>query len=135
MKASETLLLIEDDASLRTLLQEELALDGYRMLVAANSAEGAAMALVEAPDLVISDLRLPDGDGLDVLRKLQAEGQVVPFVIITAFGTGYRIGEGQAPRDVGLVRWRLNTGTVNTDTMIRDAAFDSDLRNIFDPSL
>ncbi len=87
MKASETLLLIEDDASLRTLLQEELALDGYRMLVAANSAEGAAMALVEAPDLVISDLRLPDGDGLDVLRKLQAEGQVVPFVIITAFGT------------------------------------------------
>ncbi|UZD64841.1 sigma-54-dependent transcriptional regulator [Marinobacter sp. AN1] len=87
MKASETLLLIEDDASLRTLLQEELALDGYRMLVAANSAEGAAMALVEAPDLVISDLRLPDGDGLDVLRKLQAEGRVVPFVIITAFGT------------------------------------------------
>jgi hypothetical protein len=55
--------------------------------------------------------------------------------IITAFGTGYRIGEWQAPRDVGLVRWRLNTGTVNTDTTIRDAAFDSDLRNIFDPSL
>ncbi|MGM0570191.1 sigma-54-dependent transcriptional regulator [Marinobacter sp.] len=85
--ASETLLLIEDDASLRTLLQEELALDGYRMLAAANCAEGAAMALAESPDLIISDLRLPDGDGLDVLRKLQAEGRVVPFIIITAFGT------------------------------------------------
>ena len=55
--------------------------------------------------------------------------------IITVFGTGYRIrSDVQAPRDVGLVRWRLNTGPVNSDTTIRDAAFDSDLRNIFDPS-
>ena len=56
--------------------------------------------------------------------------------IITAFGTGYRIrSDVQAPRDIGLVQWRRNTGPVNTDTTIRDAAFDSDLRNIFDPSL
>ena len=55
--------------------------------------------------------------------------------IITAFGTGYRIKtDEQAPRDVGLVRWRLNTGPVNTDTTIRDAAFNSELRNLFDPS-
>ena len=54
--------------------------------------------------------------------------------IITAFGTGYRIRtDEQAPRDVGLVRWRLNTGPVNSDTTIRDAAIDSDLRNVFDP--
>ena len=56
--------------------------------------------------------------------------------IITVFGTGYRIrSDVQAPRDVGLVRWNLNTKPVNTDTTIRDAAFDSDLRNVFDPSL
>jgi hypothetical protein len=56
--------------------------------------------------------------------------------IITVFGIGYRIHtDEQAPRVVGLVCWRLNTGPVNTDTTIRDAAFDSDLRNIFDPSL
>jgi len=54
--------------------------------------------------------------------------------IITVFGTGYRIHEGQAPRDVGLVRWGLNTESVNSDKTIRAAAFDSDLRNIFDPS-
>ncbi|WP_265013644.1 sigma-54-dependent transcriptional regulator [Marinobacter zhanjiangensis] len=87
VKLSETLLLIEDDVSLRTLLQEELELDGYQVLVAGTTAEGASMALSQAPDLVISDLRLPDGDGLDVLRKLQAEGRMVPFIIITAFGT------------------------------------------------
>ncbi len=87
MSRSATLLLIEDDASLRTLLQEELALDGHRLIVAGSVAEGADHALAQSPDLVISDLRLPDGDGLTVLKRLQAEGRVVPFIIITAFGT------------------------------------------------
>ena len=57
--------------------------------------------------------------------------------IITAFGTGYRIQAGkespQAPRDAGLIQWRLNTRSVNAERTIRDAAFDSDLRNVFDP--
>ena len=58
--------------------------------------------------------------------------------IITAFGTGYRIQQGpknpQAPRDAGLLRWRLNEKPVNTERTIRNAAFDSQLRNIFDPA-
>jgi uncharacterized lipoprotein YddW (UPF0748 family) len=57
--------------------------------------------------------------------------------ILTAFGTGYRIKAGedspQAPRDVGLIEWRLNTKPVNAESTIRNAAFDSDLRNVFDP--
>ncbi len=57
--------------------------------------------------------------------------------ILTAFGTGYRIKAGkdspQAPRDAGLIEWRLNTNPVNAESTIRDAAFDSDLRNVFDP--
>jgi len=67
-----------------------------------------------------STVRLPDGS------------------LLTAFGTGYRCQEivkGQpAPRDVGLVRWRLNTGALNPETKLRDAAFDSDARNVYDPS-
>ena len=38
------------------------------------------------------------------------------------------------PRELGIVRWRLNPEPVNDDRTIRDAPFDSDLRNIFDPS-
>ena len=57
--------------------------------------------------------------------------------ILTAFGTGYRLKSGtdspQAPRDVGLIEWRLNPKPVNAESTIRDAAFDSDLRNVFDP--
>ena len=57
--------------------------------------------------------------------------------ILTAFGTGYRIkadkDSPQAPRDAGLIEWRLNTKPVNAERTIRDAAFDSDRRNVFDP--
>lgn len=67
-----------------------------------------------------STVRLPDGS------------------LLTAFGTGYRcqdLVQGQpAPRDVGLVKWRLNARPVNAETQLRDAPFDSDLRNVYDPS-
>jgi BNR/Asp-box repeat len=68
-----------------------------------------------------STIRLPDGS------------------LLTAFGTGYRCQEkakGQpAPRDVGLVKWRLASGVGNAETRLRDAPFDSDLRNMYDPGL
>lgn len=81
------ILLVEDDASLRTLLAEELEVDGYQVSCAGTGEEGRRLALECEPDLIVSDLRLPDGDGLSILRRLQAEGRTVPFIIITAFGT------------------------------------------------
>lgn len=81
------ILLVEDDQSLGQLLAEELEMDGYRVHVA-GSVGSAAQHLEEAsPDLVVSDLRLPDGDGLQILGRLQSEGGNVPFIVITAFGT------------------------------------------------
>jgi len=54
--------------------------------------------------------------------------------LLTAFGTGYRIHQNvQGLRDVGLVQWRLSREPVSQDRRIRDAAADSDLRNVFDP--
>ena len=81
------ILLIEDDTSLRTLLAEELEVDGYAVVCAGTVAEGQTKGLTAQPDLIVSDLRLPDGDGLAVLREFQGQGLSVPFVIITAFGT------------------------------------------------
>ena len=57
--------------------------------------------------------------------------------LLTAFGTGYRSQPNTAgmpsPRDVGLIQWRLNDKPVGPDHRIRDAAPDSDLRNLLDP--
>src|SRR5690554_152000 len=81
------ILLLEDDASLGLLLSEELALDGYSVSRAGKVSAACGMLSAETPELVVSDLRLPDGDGLELLKAAQAEGLSLPFIIITAFGT------------------------------------------------
>lgn len=59
--------------------------------------------------------------------------------LVTAFGTGYRNKEFRinqhSPQDIGLVRWRVNDEELSPDTTIRDAPFDSDARNVFDPKI
>jgi hypothetical protein len=64
--------------------------------------------------------------------------------ILTAFGTGFRsqrvrsglggFGYSPVPFDIGLVRWRVSGEGLNSDATISNAAFDSDLRNVFDPT-
>ncbi len=81
------ILLLEDDASLGMLLSEELELDGYRVSHAGTVKEGCRLLAAESPDLVVSDLRLPDGDGLELLKAAQTDGRSLPFIVITAFGT------------------------------------------------
>ncbi|WP_152207757.1 sigma-54-dependent transcriptional regulator [Marinobacter changyiensis] len=84
---SSRILLVEDDASLRSLLTEELEIDGYQVESTGSFGEAVAAAVARRPALVVSDLRLPDQDGLAILRRLQAEGIAVPFIVVTAFGT------------------------------------------------
>ena len=59
--------------------------------------------------------------------------------LVTAFGTGYRSMEFRinqhSPQDVGVVRWRVHEEKLSDDTTIRDAPFDSDERNVFDPKV
>ena len=59
--------------------------------------------------------------------------------LVTAFGTGYRNKEFRinqhSPQDIGLVRWRVHDKRLSPDTTIRDAPYDSDARNVFDPKI
>ncbi|MCD1629000.1 sigma-54-dependent transcriptional regulator [Marinobacter shengliensis] len=82
-----TILLVEDDQSLGQLLAEELEMDGYTMLRAGTVDEARQQLGEQRPSLIVSDLRLPDGDGLQVLSFQQAEHPGIPFIVITAFGT------------------------------------------------
>ncbi len=82
------LLLIDDDASLREVMTVILAEAGHEVVVAADGEEGIALARREAPDLVLTDMRMPGLDGMEVLRRLGGpEGPVVPVVVLTAYGT------------------------------------------------
>jgi len=79
------ILIVEDEAPIREGLRVRLADEGYRVSTAASVAEGIA-ALGGAPDLVILDRRLPDGEGLQVLRHARGNGQTIAFLVLSARG-------------------------------------------------
>jgi two-component system, OmpR family, KDP operon response regulator KdpE len=86
MNSTDTLVLIvEDEAQMRRFLRATLGAHGYRQLEAATAAEALRLAASHNPELVLLDLGLPDGDGLDVTRKLR-EWTQVPIVVLSARG-------------------------------------------------
>lgn len=78
-------LVIEDEAPIRKFLRATLAAHGYRVNEAATAREGLMQAGMQPPDLVILDLGLPDGDGIDVTRQLRTWTSV-PIVVLSARG-------------------------------------------------
>jgi DNA-binding response OmpR family regulator len=82
----ETVLVVEDDKSLRLGLEKTLRSQGYRVRVAGTGREGLEAALAERPDLVLLDLMLPEMNGFEVLRELRARDVELPIVILTAKG-------------------------------------------------
>jgi DNA-binding response OmpR family regulator len=93
-QARRTILLVEDEESITTPLAEALERDGFRAEVAHTVADGLAKGRTVRPDLVLLDIGLPDGSGLDVCRELRASS-AVPIIILSARGE-------EADRVVGL---------------------------------
>ncbi len=83
----QTLLLVEDKESMAQMLRETLEAEGYRIVIARDGAEGIRMLREGDFDLVISDLKLPRRDGIEVLKASKAENPAVPVIMMTAFGT------------------------------------------------
>ncbi len=78
-----TVLIIEDEHTLRRALSYNLNQEGFRVLTASDGIEGRDLALSSSPDLVVLDLMLPKLDGLDVCRSIRHEAST-PILILTA---------------------------------------------------
>ena len=81
---AETVLVVEDDRSLREGLAMNFRLRGYRVLAAADGEEGLRMAFDGRPDVVVLDLMLPGVDGLELLAELRGREVTVPVLILSA---------------------------------------------------
>nr|WP_217135138.1 response regulator transcription factor [Leucobacter chinensis] len=77
-------LVVDDEASIRTLLELALRHEGFIVETAATGAEAIVKEAEFAPDVIVLDIMLPDFDGMQVLSKLRASGSEVPVVFLTA---------------------------------------------------
>ena len=80
-----TILAIDDDPIMRTMLDEVLTGEGYSLSFASSAADGFALCRQNKPDLVLLDVNLPDGNGLELCRKFKAEPKTrhIPVLILT----------------------------------------------------
>jgi two-component system response regulator MprA len=78
------ILVVDDDAKIRSVVRRGLAYEGYRVIEAASGEEGLQKAREHLPQLVILDVMMPGIDGLEVTRRLRAAGDEVAILLLTA---------------------------------------------------
>ena len=83
---SRSILLVDDDRGFSSLAQAALAREGHPVVLARSLHEARQAVERSAPELVVLDRRLPDGDGLDYLPELKAQLPSTPVVMVTAHG-------------------------------------------------
>lgn len=139
-----TILVIDDDPTIREVVSRYLRRDGHEVLERSNGVDGLAAALSEHPDLVVLDLMMPGLDGLAVCRELRRHS-VVPVIMLTALGeetdrvAGLEYGADDyvtkpfSPRELalrvaGVLRRSLHDRTPAPPSATIEATVDGDLR-------
>jgi DNA-binding NtrC family response regulator len=82
-----TILIVEDEAKMRRLLELNLAEDGFATLSAGDAETGLKLFGENTVNLVLTDLKLPSMSGLDFLHAIKRQSAALPVVVMTAFGT------------------------------------------------
>ena len=80
----KTILVVDDDEAIRTLLQEDLEEEGYKVLIRTNARDALKMVAAEPLDLVILDIRMPGMDGLEALPRILGIKEGLPVIMNTA---------------------------------------------------
>jgi len=81
------ILVVDDEDIVRTSCSRTLVPEGYDVRLAKNGVEGLQMAAEERFDLVLTDLKMPDMDGIDVLRNIKEKWPETHVIIVTGYQT------------------------------------------------
>ncbi len=84
---NRTILLIDDDDSLRRVTEYNLSSHGFKVIPADSGTQGLDFFHAHGPDLVVSDVKLGDINGLDLMEKIKKSSPDTPVIIMTAFGS------------------------------------------------
>jgi len=87
MAGGAHLLLVDDDADLLRLLSMRLTANGYRVTAVSSAEAALARMSIELPAMVISDIRLPERDGMALFQQIRSEYPALPVILLTAHGT------------------------------------------------
>jgi CheY-like chemotaxis protein len=90
-----TILIVDDDASVRELLALHLSSAGYEVYVAPDAIQAGRMVLRSAPDLIICDVNMPHMDGFEFVAALKADKSVpdIPVIFLTSLEAGDHRGK------------------------------------------
>ena len=80
------ILIVDDDPYFLRILSRILSGENFQVKTAEGASQAAQALHENSFDLVISDLRLPDGDGVSILHEIRKAGMEIPVVILTAYG-------------------------------------------------
>ena len=93
-----TILIVEDEASIKRVLANRLIREGFKVLQASDGVEGLDLAMKERPDLILLDIIMPRMDGFTVLKKLREDtewGDKVPIMLLTNLGQNEDVALGE----------------------------------------
>lgn len=85
------ILLVEDDSDTQLALAMLFELEGYEVITAADGEEAYLRAVAESPDLIVTDINMPNVNGLDLIRLVRADGRIenIPIVAMSAVEKQY----------------------------------------------
>ncbi len=88
---SKTILVVEDTVDTRELLHLYLTNEGFTVILASDGGEGMYMAKSNRPDLIITDIHMPNLSGIDMIKQLREESELagIPIIALTAYGKDY----------------------------------------------
>lgn len=110
--SKKTILIVEDEISLRDILCKKLTREGFMILEANNGKEGLEVALREHPDLILLDIMMPVMDGMTMLKKLSEDewGKDVKVIMLTNLSDAEKVAEAMAHGSYDYLvksNWRL----------------------------
>jgi len=121
------ILVVDDEQSMREMLGIVMRKEGYQVVTADSRSQAAAVLGKQAIDVVVTDVRLPDGDGIEILRHVKAATPETIVIVMTAFGT---TETAVAARKLGAEAY-VQKGDLDVDELkivVRDALANRRLR-------